>query len=197
MNSLSIRDKLIFKQVRTFSARELGGLLSLSSRQTLYYLKKGVTDGLFIKVKRGSYYLKTDPPTELEIANQLCRPSYVSFEYALAFYNLLPEMVYTITSATTKSTRQYSTDTRSFQYTSIKTQAFTGYTLKIEENHRFLIADPEKAVVDYLYLVSLGRRALSERLDLSIVKINKIKFYARLFASKSLDALITKLFKHA
>jgi predicted transcriptional regulator of viral defense system len=197
MNSLTIRDILITKRIRTFSARELSGLLSLSKRQTIYYLNKGVRDGLFSRVKRNLYYLKTDPPSELEIANQLYRPSYVSFEYALAYYNLLPEIVYTITSATTKSTRQFSTDTKTFQYTTIKIKAFTGYKLMVEDSRRFLIADPEKALVDYLYTVSLGRRALYERIDLSKVKKDNVRHYASLFSSKSLDLLIDKLFVHA
>lgn len=193
ISSLAIRDALLAKHLRTFSAREFGALLSLSDRQTLYYLEKGVKDGLFTQVKRGLYYLKTDPPFELEIANQLYQPSYVSLEYALAYHNLLPEMVYIITSATTKPTREFLVEDKIYRYTTIKPSAYTGYELKIVDGKRFLIADPEKAVADYLYAVSLGRRSLSERLDLSTTDINKIKTYADLFASKSLTTLVFKL----
>ncbi len=192
---LAIRDTLLAKHLPIFSAREFGVLLSLSNRQTLYYLQKGAENGLFIQAKRGIYYLKTDPPSELEIANQLYRPSYISFEFALAYYNLLPEMVYTITSATTKPTREYTVETKIFRYTTIKLSAYTGYEMKVANHKRFFIAEPEKAIVDYLYAVSLGRRALSERLDLSTVDIKKIKIYTTLFASKSLNALVTKVFQ--
>ncbi|MDP1721674.1 MAG: hypothetical protein Q8L37_00540 [Candidatus Gottesmanbacteria bacterium] len=191
---LGIRDTLLAKHLPIFSAREFGVLLSLSNRQTLYYLQKGTENGLFIQAKRGMYYLKTDPPSELEIANQLYRPSYLSFEFALAYYNILPDMVYTITSATTKPTREYMVDSKSFRYTTIKLRAYTGYEMKVADHKRFFIADPEKAIVDYLYAVSLGRRALSERLDLSTVDVNKVKIYTKLFASKSLNALVAKVF---
>jgi len=190
---LAIRDILLTKQVRTFSARDLGSLLGLSKRMALYYLEKGIKEGLFSQVKRGCYFLKTNPPSEPEIANQLYRPSYVSFEYALAYYNILPEMVYTITSATTKPTREFSVNKKNYRYTTIKPSAYTGYEMKVIEERRFLIAEPEKALADYLYTVSLGRRALSERLELSSLSINKIKIYTALFASKSLETLVIKL----
>ena len=64
--------------------------------------------------------LKTDPAEEAEIANRLYQPSYLSFEYALAFYNLLPEMPYGVTSATTKPTRNFIINGLGFNYLTIK-----------------------------------------------------------------------------
>ena len=115
-----------------------------------------------------------------------------SFEYALAYYNLIPEMVYKVTSATTKTTREFVTDDKTYSYSTIKPVAYTGYELKVIDEKRFLMAEAEKAAVDYLYLVSLNKRAWLERLDLSSVNKNKVKFYAGLFGKKSLDKLIKK-----
>lgn len=192
ISSLNIRKTLLENRVRVFSTREMGELLKLSSRQSLYYLEKGLREGLFCQLKRGLYSLKNDLPSEPEIANRLYRPSYVSFEYALAYYNLIPEMVYKLTSATTKTTREFTIEGKTFSYSTIKPGAYTGYELKVIEEKRFLIAEKEKAVVDYLYLVSLDKRALLERLDLSSVNKNKIKFYANLFNNKSLNKLINE-----
>ena len=128
----------------------------------------------------------------MEIANGLYRPSYISFEYALAFYNLIPEMVYSITCATTKTTREFTVLDKTFCYTSIKLKAYTGYELKVLDNSKFLMADAEKAVVDYLYLVALNKKVLLERLDLSKIDLKKLKSYAQLFSNKKLDLLINK-----
>jgi len=192
ISGLNIRRILLKNNTRVFSARELGELLSLSPRQSLYYLEKGLKESLFYQLKRGLYSLRSDPPSELEIANRLYRPSYVSFEYALAYYNLIPEMVYKVTSATTKTTREFVTDDKTYSYSTIKPVAYTGYELKVIDEKRFLMAEAEKAAVDYLYLVSLNKRAWLERLDLSSVNKNKVKFYAGLFGKKSLDKLIKK-----
>jgi predicted transcriptional regulator of viral defense system len=192
---LTIRNTLLNKRVRTFTARELASLFSMSPRKSLYYLEHGLQTGLFTKLKRGMYSLKTDPPTEQEIANQLCRPSYLSYEYALAYYNILPEMVYTVTSATTKSTRLFVVGEKTYSYTSIKAVAYTGYELKMVNDQRFLIAEPEKALVDYLYLVALGRRQVNDRLDIRRLDTKKVRTYAKLFNRKNLLTLVEATIK--
>ena len=195
INSLQIRELLLEKNLRLFGAKELGGLLGLSRRRRLYYLEKGLNEGLLVKLKRGLYCLKTDRPSELEIANRLYRPSYISFEYALAFYNLLPEMVYTVTSATGKTTRNFSVEGKNYQFTAIKPAAFTGYELKTVGATRCLMAEPGKALADYLYLVSLGRRAAPDRLNLAGLGQAKVGQYSRLFQRSSLNGLVAKIFK--
>jgi len=190
---LTIRNTLLNKNIHIFTARELASLFSMSPRKSLYYLERGLQTGLFTKLKRGMYSLKTDPPTEQEIANQLYRPSYLSYEYALAYYNILPEMVYAVTSATTKSTRSFVVGEKTYSYASIKTDAYTGYELKMVDDQRFLIAEPEKALVDYLYLVVLGRRQVNDRLDIRRLDTKKVRTYAKLFRRKKLLTLVTTM----
>lgn len=143
--------------------------------------------------------LKTDPPTEEEVANALYKPSYISFEYALGYYNIIPEMVYQITSATTKPTRLFTVGHNSFAYYTIKKEAYTGYTLAKREERKFYIAEPEKALVDYLYVISLGKRALlgdklvSDRLELKSLDKEKILAFASLYNWPKLDRLIKEV----
>lgn len=191
--ALAIRNTLLNKKIHTFTARELASLFSMSPRKSLYYLEHGLQTDLFTKLKRGLYSLKTDPPIEQEVANQLYRPSYLSYEYALAYYNILPEMVYDVTSATTKSTRSFAVGEKTYSYTSIKAIAYTGYEQKTIDDQRFLIAEPEKALVDYLYLVTLGRRQANDRLDIRRLDIKKVKTYAKLFKRKKLLTLVATM----
>jgi hypothetical protein len=58
-----------------------------------------------------------------------------------------------------------------------------------------LIADPEKAVVDYLYFVSQGKRELNDRMDLSKLDKGKVFVFAAAFDNKKLNSLINKVFK--
>lgn len=120
-------------------------------------LSRWQTQGLIVKLKRGMYMLNKDDrrvePGRSFIANQLHAPSYVSLEYALNFYGLIPERVADVTSITTKKTMRFSTLEGTFIYQHIKPAAFRGFkTLKDEAGLTCFMALPEKAVVDFIYL---------------------------------------------
>lgn len=188
---LIIRQIIKDSHLAIFSPRDLSSLLHLSPRLTLYYLQKGIKDRLFLRLKNGLYTLATDPARIEEIANRLYAPSYLSFEFALSHYNLIPETIYSITSATPKTTREYEVNGMAYSYTTIPGRAYTGYLPITQDYRSYLIADPEKAVADYLYLLSLGRRGHYERLNVSGLDHAKITQYLSLYKRPSLS----KLFK--
>lgn len=176
-----------------FTPRDFELIFELPKIKTKYFLEKESQDGLFLRLKKGLYGLKTDLPNEEELANRLYRPSYISFEYALAFYNMLPEMPYSVTSATTKPTRTFTIDNKAFSYLTIKTAAYTGYALLKRGDKSFLIAEPEKAVVDYLYFVVLGKKIQNDRLNISSLQKEKLLAYASLYQREKLMRLIETL----
>lgn len=201
LKPISTRNELLKRKIRIFTSSQFALLFRLSQPKAKYFLDKFTQEELLTRLKRGLYSLKTDPPGEQEIANALYRPSYISFDYALAYYNLIPEMVYEVTSATTKPTRLFTANTLAFGYYTIKTAAFTGYVLKEEGERRFYIAEPEKAVVDYLYTLALGQRGLlgkrtiNSRLQVGTLDKEKIRAYTRLFAWFQLNTLVEKVIK--
>jgi hypothetical protein len=212
LKPLQVRETLLEKNVRTFTALDFENIFRTSPARTKYFLETQTEGGLFTRLKRGVYALRTDLPSEEEIANSLYRPSYVSFEYALAYYGILPEMPYAITSATTKPTRDFIVSGMAFSYFTIKPEAYTGYKLvrtdkrnsikhdnmyfsemeNITDMGVFLIAEPEKALVDYLYFVSLGKKSLNDRLYIRPGSLGKSKLrrYARLYDRKRLTELV-------
>jgi len=57
------------------------------------------------------------------------------------------------------------------------------------------MAEPEKALVDYLYFVSLKKRELYyERLDLKKVKKSKVIKYAKVFKRRALIELVEEIY---
>lgn len=194
-----VREELLKRKIRIFTTREFALLFKLDQYQREYALAQLVKEGLFERLKRGVYTLKTDAANEKEVANALYKPSYISFDYALSYYSLIPEVVYEITSATTNPTRLFNTSTLSFGYYTIKKEAYSGYTLKEEGERRFLIAEPEKAVVDYLYALTLGQRGLlgkrtvNDRLTITNLDQAKIRSYGAIFESPKLTEWIEKL----
>lgn len=195
---IEIRRILLEKNLRIFSERDFRLLFDLNPWVAKYHLnRQSQPDGLFIRLKKGLYALRTDFPSDEEIANRLYQPSYLSLEYALSKYGLIPESVYQITSVTTKPTRIFTVNGKTYSYTKIKKQAYTGYQLANESGIRFLIAEPIKAVIDYLYLMLLGNKPENDRLlleNLYQVKgpinipqnIQTIYQYAKLYNRKKL-----------
>ena len=116
-----------------------------------YWLK----NGHLIQLKRGIYVLSEDLRKKALsmgfISNFLLSPSYVSLEYALSYYDLIPEKVTVYTSVTTKKTATYKTPICIFEYRSVKENIFCGYTKKIDNGQDYFIAYPEKALLDFFY----------------------------------------------
>ena len=99
-------------------------------------------------------------------------------------------MPYGITSATTKPTREFTQAGKSFNYFKIKSEAYTGYILTADG---ILIAEPEKALVDYLYFMVLGKKSLNDRLYIKSLNKAKLLKFARLFKRKKLVKLLKSL----
>lgn len=183
------------RSISLFTQREFSRLFHTSVAQTKYFLETYVKKGLFVRLRQGLYALEDDLPSEEIIANALCQPSYISFEYALSTYGVIPEMPYTITSATTNITCNFNIQGKEFSYSRIKKQAFTGYRPEGENEDTFLIAEPEKALVDYFYFVSLGKKQLNDRLYIKNLDQEKIIQYAELYQRPGLMKLIKDLNK--
>ena len=113
-------------------------------------------DGLLQTLKRGLYLHKspfTNNITSKEIiANTLLSPSYISFDYALYFYGLIPESVYDVTSATTKRSKNFKTTTGTYSFRQVKKELYPiGLKIELAINGNFIIASKEKALCDKIY----------------------------------------------
>lgn len=111
--------------------------------------------GYLIPLKRGLYIVspqltQTMPCIGL-IANHLYSPSYVSLQFALREYGLIPEYVRIVTNITTCHARKFENELGIFSYHSVNREYFAlGITSHTEDNSSYLIATPEKALVDII-----------------------------------------------
>lgn len=109
-----------------------------------------------IKINRGLY---TNSYNEnlFHIANILSTPSYISFETALSFYDLIPERVNIIKSASFKKnkTKLYKTPLGTFYYQDINKKSYPfGIDMISIDGNVILIASKEKALTDMLSILS-------------------------------------------
>lgn len=111
--------------------------------------------GHLIALKRGVYVLSEDlrkqPLSMGFIANYLVSPSYLSLEYALSYYDLIPERVTVYTSVTTQKTATFKTPIAIFEYRSVKESLLKGFIKANDTIRDYFIATPEKAILDFFY----------------------------------------------
>lgn len=148
-----------------------------------------------IKIRRG-YYAFSDLNLDEEVlyvmANRLYGPSYVSLETALRHYNLIPESVYTITSVSTLKTTRFSS-LANFNYQKLQPSLYFGYRLVRASDQNYKMAEPEKAVLDYLYFhpemsepSSLAEWRFNAAEFKSLADMTKFATYLKSFDSPSL-----------
>ncbi len=112
--------------------------------------------GAIVRIKKGLYCfgegLRREHVSREQAANLIYGPSYISLDYALSYHGLIPERVEVITSVTTQRSRNFETPLGSFSYRMLKEARYaTGAILEATDKTTFLIATPEKALVDKVW----------------------------------------------
>lgn len=116
-----------------------------------------LSDGSIIRVKKGLYVFgeryRRRPWSREILANLIYGPSYVSLQYALGYYGLIPEQVQVVTSVTTSKSHTFDTPIGTFTYRSLSLHKYSvGFDqLTISPEQHFLIASPVKALADIVW----------------------------------------------
>ena len=143
--------------------------------------------GVIERVKKGLYVFGQEytrgPIVKETLANLIYGPSCISLEYALAFHGLIPERVETVTSVTPKRDKDFKTPLGNFTYRYLKPEKYpVGINqVWIDDSHPVLMASPEKALADYLFLKKVppikneeeARQFLEDDIRIDRVKFNR------------------------
>lgn len=141
--------------------------------------------GELIRLKRNLYIVNKElsgKETDVRLcANHIYGPSYVSVQWAMRYYGMIPEQVFQMTSVTTKRSRSFRTPIGEFSYMQVPDKYFPiGIELVEENGVSFLMASREKALCDTIlydsYVPPQSLTALATyleedmRLDMDILK---------------------------
>lgn len=115
-------------------------------------IKREVDSGALIRLYKGLYETNrnVDP---FFLAPLILSPSYLSFEWALSYYGLIPEKVVAITSASLKvrKNKTYINFFGRFEYSDVSPEVFSeGLTNLSNDEYTVRIATKEKAICDSL-----------------------------------------------
>lgn len=181
MNDIEFLKRLRSFDKPYFTVADLEKILGLK-RDSLYVtLNRLVKAGVLIKLRRGVYQPEFQVASLEKVANELYYPSYLSFESALSVYGILSQIPYTLIFATIKRSKKLLLAGREVDYRQLKKDYFFGYILK----NGIYIAEPEKAVLDQLYMLSKGKTA-ADIGEWSLVGLKRRKFleYSKRFPKK-------------
>lgn len=141
-----------FQKYPTFSTLDIEKHFPHFDRENLLHWQE---KGYIQRVRNNWYRVKQDLQNTLDlyfIANKIYAPAYVSLESAFSHYGWIPEGVFSIRSLSTKKTMDFQTPVGLFQYQKIKKSLFFGYRImQTPGGLGVKLAEPEKAVLDYLY----------------------------------------------
>lgn len=139
-------------------------------------------NGELFSIIRGFY--EDDPKTPgVYLAGCIYGPSYISFEYALAYYGLIPDAKGPITSAVYGKRKEKTHETifGTFTYRDVPKKAFSEeIVLHIENGYSYTVATPEKAFCDELYKSAPAanlkelRSLMFEQIGIGKRKINRL-----------------------
>jgi len=152
MQYVELKQKL--KKFIVFTTKDIKQVdADFQANNLMRWMEKG-----YIKQLRRNYYMFSDIDINesvlFEVANRIYSPSYISLEAALSYYGLIPETVFAITSVSTRKTNRFSNDLGKFSYKTLSKDLFWGYNIVNDGLVQFAIAEPEKLLLDYLYLNS-------------------------------------------
>ena len=120
-------------------------------------IRREVQSGRLTQIARGLY--ETDARADGKyLASAIYGPSYLSFDYVLSMYSLIPEAIFrTYTSATFRKgkVKQCENAFGVFTYRDVPAAVYHfGVEIREENGYSYQIATPEKALCDKLYTIS-------------------------------------------
>ncbi len=173
--------------------RTLQRLLGIKNDRTGYrVIDDLVKNEILTKIERDKYQVAGRGST-FKIANFLYQPSYISLETALNYWGVVSQFPFEVTSITSKKTSTKSFDGKVYGFRHIAPKYFGMFT-KVDGA---LVALPEKALFDQIYLTSKGLKTINFD-EYDMTKIKKTVFndiVEQLSADKKIMELYFKIKK--
>ncbi len=153
-------------------------------------------------IKKGMYIMNDTKIDLLLLSNEI-NDSYISLEFALSYYQIIPEITPSITAVSNNRNEILSNDFGNFYYHKITSKLFCGFVLmesQAQKNRFVRIAEKEKALFDLVYFRKDLRDVddfKSLRLNIEKIKLSRMKEFISLVRApqtkKRLDNFLSYL----
>lgn len=171
-----------------FGYEEISRALGISLESARVSACRYANQGFLIRIKRNIYMLREkwntlDRKEKFQIANLIQVPSYISLMSAMDYYQITTQIQQDfIESIAVKRTKEIEIDKNIFNYSKIKQELYFGFVKEKD----FFVATPEKAFLDAIYLMSLGRYNFDlTSIDFSKLNVSDLQKIALKFPEKT------------
>ncbi len=165
-------------------------------------IKRDVENGILFPLVRGIYETNSETDGFL-LSSYIYGPSYLSFEYALSYHNMIPERVMMYTNATfnKRKSKLYKNHFGIFAYRDVPKDVFPFFVQVFEQDsYAYFMASAEKALCDLLYIkkpvksmkelkVLLFEDLRINRETFNELNFNDIKFLSSKYVSNNIKYL--------
>lgn len=157
-----------------FDIVSLASILGVSRASAAVIMQRLKKKEILLPIQRNKYILKDRSLQDtLKIANELVKPSYISLYSSLNYFGICTQNPVDIQSVTTKRGRSIGHKAISFNFIYYKIQEKLYFGYQIIE--RKFIAEPEKALLDIMYLQKRGFD--SESINFKTFDLKKLRQY--------------------
>lgn len=168
--------KLAEKLPKFFSVKDVQLILSIQTDSARVLCARYTKKGIFLRIKRDLYvfkevFLHLDRGSILHISGLIQENTYISFITALAYYGILPGLPHYTEAVSFQRSIEKQVGHLTWKYHRLPKKLFFSY----QKKDNFMIATPEKALLDLLYLYSLGRYYVDlKRINLEALSFEKL-----------------------
>jgi predicted transcriptional regulator of viral defense system len=175
--------------------RETASKYGLSKATTAKALNRQEERGLVEQVADGLYLNKLAASVSArEIVNELIPDSYVSLGTALAEWGLSSQNPVATTCVSTSRARNIKTSSIEIVYRKISPELFWGYTEKKGRYRNYRIAEPEKALLDWIYFsLKDGLPVQFDEIQFEKLSRSRLVGYAKKFPTTVIQTLFFPL----
>lgn len=149
MQAITFLNKIKEMNAPVILMNDVARIINKSREYSRVYLHRLINRNLIYEIEKGKYTLSNEP---FEIASSLVFPSYISFISAYSIYGLTTQIPTTIHIVALKSKKPLNVQNTKIEFIRFKKQNFFGYKRERFRESYMFIAEPEKAVIDSLYL---------------------------------------------
>lgn len=164
LNIYKIRDLALSTERRVFSIKDIANLINRPYSQAKVYSNRLVEKKLAKKVYEGRISFTDNEYIE---ATQIIEPSYLSMTSSFFHYGLIKQVPSKFEIVSTKITWFKSGN----KYYKLTPNLFFGYKKELAEGSYYFVAEPEKAIIDFVYFKGFSESLFEDFIN----KLNKQK----------------------
>lgn len=177
LNLYKIRDLALKSGRAVFSIQQLANLIGKPKSVAKVYASRMVKKGLAKRLLRGRISFVDD---DFVVASQLMEPSYISLNSALLFHGIVQQVPASIECVTPKNSRRHVK--LGIVYHKIPPRLLFGYKKYRKAGSYIFVAEPEKALLDGIYLNVFRKGMVAELIKKMDRK--KLEKYAAAFTGR-------------